>query len=359
MNTTPITLPRSMFMSTARPAVRSSCTPCRRRKLRCDRGSPCGPCMRARTPVVCEYPHEVGRRRPELPKGTACIQCRESKRRCDGEMPCVTCIGASRAHLCEYQPQPHRRQPERDGDCEFDRDAGRRQSQGQGISLISLRPVSNNGARASSSASGYGGECGLDVDVGRHDLRANGLAGVAQHGALEFGLSARNERRTAAQTGSQRQNHPQVHGFYSTPPHASANAHSLPAAYASTATHSPSAAYSFAGTQASASASWHSAPVRSRSLGDLELTPAPRPHNRDTQAPAPHEHTPLLRLPPGVGSSITYAPSPSPPSMYLPEYLRGDEPPLDDASLKHIDDYIALLDMKIALPQGGLERFAT
>lgn len=32
-----------------------SCEPCRRRKIRCDREFPCGPCERARTPVQCFY----------------------------------------------------------------------------------------------------------------------------------------------------------------------------------------------------------------------------------------------------------------------------------------------------------------
>nr|GAT46546.1 predicted protein [Mycena chlorophos] len=54
-----------------------TCVLCRKRKLRCDGGNPCGPCTRTRTPVVCTYvPKTVGQLRSELPKGGACITCR-------------------------------------------------------------------------------------------------------------------------------------------------------------------------------------------------------------------------------------------------------------------------------------------
>lgn len=42
-----------------RPAL--SCEPCRRRKVRCDRMQPCGPCVRMRVQVTCEYDNRVPR----------------------------------------------------------------------------------------------------------------------------------------------------------------------------------------------------------------------------------------------------------------------------------------------------------
>ncbi|KAJ7710613.1 hypothetical protein B0H17DRAFT_1027431 [Mycena rosella] len=87
-----------------------TCVLCRQRKLRCDGESPCGPCSRARTLVVCTFiPKTSGQLRSELPKGAACISCRQRKRRCDGILPCRTCTAASRAHECEYRDRPNRR----------------------------------------------------------------------------------------------------------------------------------------------------------------------------------------------------------------------------------------------------------
>ncbi|KAJ7471559.1 hypothetical protein B0H11DRAFT_1372455 [Mycena galericulata] len=81
-----------------------TCTMCRRRKLRCDGGDPCGPCSRARTPVTCMYvPKTAGQLRSELPKGAACIPCRQRKRRCDGVFPCRTCKEALRSDECQYR----------------------------------------------------------------------------------------------------------------------------------------------------------------------------------------------------------------------------------------------------------------
>ncbi|KAJ7755482.1 hypothetical protein B0H16DRAFT_715617 [Mycena metata] len=81
-----------------------TCVLCRRRKLRCDGGDPCGPCSRTRTPVTCTYvPKTVGQLRSELPKGGACITCRQRKRRCDGNFPCRTCIQTSRPDECKYR----------------------------------------------------------------------------------------------------------------------------------------------------------------------------------------------------------------------------------------------------------------
>ncbi|KAJ7707332.1 hypothetical protein B0H17DRAFT_1174450 [Mycena rosella] len=81
-----------------------TCALCRRRKLRCDGGSPCGPCSRTRTPVTCTYVlRPVGQLRSELPKGGACIACRQRKRRCDGNLPCRTCKQGSRPDGCQYR----------------------------------------------------------------------------------------------------------------------------------------------------------------------------------------------------------------------------------------------------------------
>ncbi|KAJ7168569.1 hypothetical protein C8R46DRAFT_1092072 [Mycena filopes] len=81
-----------------------TCVLCRRRKLRCDGGEPCGPCSRTRTPVTCTYvPKTVGQLRSELPKGGACITCRQRKRRCDGNFPCRTCIQTGRPDDCKYR----------------------------------------------------------------------------------------------------------------------------------------------------------------------------------------------------------------------------------------------------------------
>ncbi|KAF7329433.1 Zn(2)-C6 fungal-type domain-containing protein [Mycena kentingensis (nom. inval.)] len=84
-----------------------TCVLCRKRKLRCDGGNPCGPCTRTRTPVVCTYvPKTVGQLRSELPKGGACITCRQRKRRCDGNFPCRTCTQAGRPDECKYRDKP-------------------------------------------------------------------------------------------------------------------------------------------------------------------------------------------------------------------------------------------------------------
>ncbi|KAJ7238559.1 hypothetical protein B0H12DRAFT_90393 [Mycena haematopus] len=93
-------------MSSAKPAKfkTPTCALCRRRKLRCDGGDPCGPCSRTRTPVICTYvPKTVGQLRSELPKGGACITCRQRKRRCDGTLPCITCTKNSRPDECQYR----------------------------------------------------------------------------------------------------------------------------------------------------------------------------------------------------------------------------------------------------------------
>ncbi|KAJ6561933.1 hypothetical protein B0H19DRAFT_1143066 [Mycena capillaripes] len=99
-----MTLPTTM--SSAKPAKfkTPTCALCRRRKLRCDGGNPCGPCSRTRTPVTCTYvPKTVGQLRSELPKGGACITCRQRKRRCDGNLPCRTCTQTSRPDECQYR----------------------------------------------------------------------------------------------------------------------------------------------------------------------------------------------------------------------------------------------------------------
>ncbi|KAL4890739.1 hypothetical protein BDV59DRAFT_209646 [Aspergillus ambiguus] len=43
-----------------------SCDPCRRRKVRCDRELPCGPCERARTSLQCFYPPGVAANSPSI-----------------------------------------------------------------------------------------------------------------------------------------------------------------------------------------------------------------------------------------------------------------------------------------------------
>ncbi|KAJ7096995.1 hypothetical protein C8R43DRAFT_262386 [Mycena crocata] len=84
-----------------------TCVLCRQRKLRCDGETPCGPCSRARSLVVCTYvPKTVGQLRSELPKGGACLSCRQRKRRCDGKLPCRTCQSTSRPQECKYQERP-------------------------------------------------------------------------------------------------------------------------------------------------------------------------------------------------------------------------------------------------------------
>ncbi|KAJ7193922.1 hypothetical protein GGX14DRAFT_576775 [Mycena pura] len=84
-----------------------TCALCRRRKLRCDGGDPCGPCSRTRTPVVCTYvPKTVGQLRSDLPKGGACIICRQRKRKCDGNLPCLTCTQSERPDDCKYRDKP-------------------------------------------------------------------------------------------------------------------------------------------------------------------------------------------------------------------------------------------------------------
>ncbi|KAJ7486356.1 hypothetical protein B0H11DRAFT_1123863 [Mycena galericulata] len=80
---------------------------------RCDGESPCGPCTRARTRVVCNYiPRTVGELRSEIPKGAACVSCRQRKRRCDGNLPCQTCKTAYRPQECHYLNKSSRRGPE-------------------------------------------------------------------------------------------------------------------------------------------------------------------------------------------------------------------------------------------------------
>ncbi|KAJ7455105.1 hypothetical protein FB451DRAFT_646166 [Mycena latifolia] len=82
----------------------ATCALCRQRKLRCDGETPCGPCSRARTSVVCTYtPKSRGQLRSELPKGAACISCRQRKRRCDGNFPCRTCKESSHPAQCQYR----------------------------------------------------------------------------------------------------------------------------------------------------------------------------------------------------------------------------------------------------------------
>ncbi|KAJ7081179.1 hypothetical protein B0H15DRAFT_472420 [Mycena belliarum] len=105
------TLPSSLFPSMSSPDMPTvtakfktqTCVLCRQRKLRCDGETPCSPCTRARTPVVCVYiPRSAGQLRSELPKGAACKPCRQRKRRCDGDLPCRTCKGGSRPDECSY-----------------------------------------------------------------------------------------------------------------------------------------------------------------------------------------------------------------------------------------------------------------
>ncbi|KAF8176613.1 hypothetical protein K438DRAFT_70253 [Mycena galopus ATCC 62051] len=100
-------------MSSVKPAKfkTPTCALCRRRKLRCDGGDPCGPCSRTRTPVICTYvPKTVGQLRSELPKGGACITCRQRKRRCDGTLPCITCVKTSRPDECQYREKSRSKQ---------------------------------------------------------------------------------------------------------------------------------------------------------------------------------------------------------------------------------------------------------
>ncbi|KAJ7501840.1 hypothetical protein B0H11DRAFT_689630 [Mycena galericulata] len=79
---------------------------------RCDGESPCAPCTRARTRVVCNYiPRTVGELRSEIPKGGACVSCRQRKRRCDGNLPCQTCKTACRPQECQYLDKSSRRGP--------------------------------------------------------------------------------------------------------------------------------------------------------------------------------------------------------------------------------------------------------
>ncbi|KAJ7642322.1 hypothetical protein DFH06DRAFT_607761 [Mycena polygramma] len=97
-------------------AKAATCVLCRRRKLRCDGGNPCGPCSRARTLVVCTYaPRTVGQLRTDLPKGGACLSCRHRKRKCDGQFPCMTCKATARPHECRFEERPrtrkHKTQP--------------------------------------------------------------------------------------------------------------------------------------------------------------------------------------------------------------------------------------------------------
>ncbi|KAF7312628.1 Zn(2)-C6 fungal-type domain-containing protein [Mycena indigotica] len=81
-----------------------TCVLCRKRKLRCDGNSPCSPCTRTRTPVVCTYVAKtIGQLRSELPKGGACTTCRQRKRRCDGHFPCRTCQQTGRSDACAYR----------------------------------------------------------------------------------------------------------------------------------------------------------------------------------------------------------------------------------------------------------------
>ncbi|PSN67963.1 hypothetical protein BS50DRAFT_620400 [Corynespora cassiicola Philippines] len=51
-----------------RPAL--SCVECRRRKVKCDRSKPCGPCTRIKSPT-CTYREVPGRRRPRSPSMSA------------------------------------------------------------------------------------------------------------------------------------------------------------------------------------------------------------------------------------------------------------------------------------------------
>ncbi|KAJ7717032.1 hypothetical protein B0H16DRAFT_1612392 [Mycena metata] len=85
-----------------------SCKACYRRKVRCDGGTPCGSCSRARKPLVCEYSPDVGEgsSRGDLPKGAACLPCRQRKRRCDGGLPCSTCKETSQSNACQYRKKP-------------------------------------------------------------------------------------------------------------------------------------------------------------------------------------------------------------------------------------------------------------
>jgi hypothetical protein len=49
-------------ISRRRPA--NSCEACRRRKIRCDQGLPCGSCVRARSALLCSYRDNLGARGP-------------------------------------------------------------------------------------------------------------------------------------------------------------------------------------------------------------------------------------------------------------------------------------------------------
>lgn len=56
--------PRTTSPPRKRRRPPKSCDPCRRRKVRCDRELPCGPCQRARTSLHCFYRPAVTARSP-------------------------------------------------------------------------------------------------------------------------------------------------------------------------------------------------------------------------------------------------------------------------------------------------------
>ncbi|EKX42043.1 hypothetical protein GUITHDRAFT_141516 [Guillardia theta CCMP2712] len=71
-----------------------ACEGCRRRKLRCDDGRPCGRCMEDLQECVEEDASARKRRRPsrEETSGKPCDHCRESGLWCEETRPCWRCV---------------------------------------------------------------------------------------------------------------------------------------------------------------------------------------------------------------------------------------------------------------------------
>ncbi|KAF9525601.1 hypothetical protein CPB83DRAFT_909072 [Crepidotus variabilis] len=85
----------------------STCSTCKRRKVRCDGQKPvCGSCAgRNQSSSPCDYDTNRSSQAPSnsLARGDACLPCRKKKKKCNGERPvCRTCVIAKKTDRCIY-----------------------------------------------------------------------------------------------------------------------------------------------------------------------------------------------------------------------------------------------------------------
>ncbi|KAF2820956.1 hypothetical protein CC86DRAFT_373887 [Ophiobolus disseminans] len=112
--------PQATHTKRSGSGVAGSCTACKQRKRRCDRGTPCRNCTRSNTECVySEVALDVDGvkntfnhvpRPPNASTGTsavACVACKKEKKTCDHETPCVRCV--SLRIECEYPTSDRKR----------------------------------------------------------------------------------------------------------------------------------------------------------------------------------------------------------------------------------------------------------